>query len=72
MAARLEALGEISKILTGNKIEIAGVKSQRLDKRRYEIELDLRPPAGTKDDSIVAAVLSVSGVEILEAGSPTE
>jgi putative Mg2+ transporter-C (MgtC) family protein len=72
MAGRLEALGEISRSLTGNKIEIAGVNSQRLGKGRYEIELDLRPPPGTKQETIIEAVSSVAGVEILESGAPTE
>lgn len=72
VAGRLDALGEISKALTGNKIEIAGVKSERLGKGRYEIELDLRPPAGFKEDRIVQAVLAVPDVEILDAGSPAE
>jgi hypothetical protein len=51
---------------------MAGVSSQRLGKGRYEIELDLRPPAGTKAETIIAAVSSVPDVEILEAGAPTE
>jgi putative Mg2+ transporter-C (MgtC) family protein len=72
LAGRLEALGEISRSLTGNKIEIAGVNSQRLGKGRYEIELDLRPPPGTKQETIIEAVSSVAGVEILESGAPTE
>jgi putative Mg2+ transporter-C (MgtC) family protein len=72
LAGRLEALGEISRSLTGNKIEIAGVNSQRLGKGRYEIELDLRPPPGTKQETIIQAVSSVAGVEILESGAPTE
>jgi putative Mg2+ transporter-C (MgtC) family protein len=72
LAGRLEALGEISKTLTQNKIEIAGVNSQRLGKGRYEIELELRPPPGTKHEKIIAAVSSVADVEILESGSPTE
>jgi putative Mg2+ transporter-C (MgtC) family protein len=72
LAGRLEALGEISRTLTGNKIEIAGVNSQRLGKGRYEIELDLRPPAGVRAETIIAAVSSVPDVEIIEAGTPTE
>jgi putative Mg2+ transporter-C (MgtC) family protein len=72
LAGRLEALGEISKTLTQNKIEIAGVNSQRLGKGRYEIELELRPPPGTKHEKIIAAVSSVADVEILESGSQTE
>jgi putative Mg2+ transporter-C (MgtC) family protein len=72
LAGRLDALGEISRTLTHSKIEIAGVSSQRLGKGRYEIELDLRPPAGAKEETIIAAVSSVADVEILEAGTPTE
>ncbi len=72
LAGRLEALGEISRTLASNRIEMAGVSSQRLGKGRYEIELDLRPPAGTKPETIIAAVSSVADVEILEAGAPTE
>ena len=71
-AGRLEALGEISRTLTQHKIEIAGVNSQRLGKGRYEIELELRPPPGTKHEAIVAAVSSVADVEILESGASAE
>lgn len=72
LAGRLEALGEISRTLTASRTELAGVSSQRLGKGRYEIELDLRPPPGTKVETIIAAVSSLPGVEILEAGTPTE
>jgi putative Mg2+ transporter-C (MgtC) family protein len=72
LTGRLDALGEISRSLNSSKIEIAGVNSQRLGKGRYEIELDLRPPPGTKDETIIAAVSSVANVEILEGGAPTE
>ena len=60
LAGRLEALGEISRIADRGKIEIAGVNSQRLGKGRYEIELDLRPPPGTKHETIIAAVSAVA------------
>jgi putative Mg2+ transporter-C (MgtC) family protein len=72
LTGRLDALGEISRSLKSSRIEIAGVNSQRLGKGRYEIELDLRPPPGTKDETIIAAVSSVPDVEILESGAPTE
>jgi putative Mg2+ transporter-C (MgtC) family protein len=71
-AGRLDALGEISKALSASRIEIAGVKSQRLGKGRYEIELDLRPPSGTRQERIVEIVLSVPDVEVIESGSPVE
>jgi putative Mg2+ transporter-C (MgtC) family protein len=72
LAAKLEALGAISRTLAANKVEIAGVSSQRLGKGRYEIELELRPPPGTKQETIIAAVSAVADVEILESGAPTE
>lgn len=72
MAGRLEALGDISRTLTANRVEIAGVHSQRLGKGRYEIELHLRPPAGITEDAIITAVSTVPDVEILEAGIPSE
>lgn len=71
-AGRLDALGDISRTLTAHRVEIAGVNSQRLGKGRYEIELELRPPSGTKSEAIIAAVSSVADVEILEAGASTE
>jgi putative Mg2+ transporter-C (MgtC) family protein len=71
-AIRLEALGEISRTLTVAGAEIAGVSTQRLGKGRYEIELDLRPLAGTREDAIIAAVAALSDVEIIEAGAPRE
>jgi putative Mg2+ transporter-C (MgtC) family protein len=72
MAGRLEALGEISRTLGGHRIEMAGVSTQRLGKGRYEIELDLRPPAGTKVETVIAAISILPDVEILESGAPTE
>ena len=71
-ASRLEALGAISRALISNGVEIAGVNTQRLGKGRYEIELDLRPPPGAKDEAIIAAVSAVPDIEILDAGVPTE
>jgi putative Mg2+ transporter-C (MgtC) family protein len=72
LAGKLEALGAISRTLTASKIDIAGVSSQRLGKGRYEIELELRPPPGTKHEAIIAAVSSVADVEILESTAATE
>ena len=71
-ATRLEALGAISRVLISNGIEIAGVNTQRLGKGRYEIELDLRPPPGTKSEAIIATISVVPDIEILDAGIPTE
>jgi putative Mg2+ transporter-C (MgtC) family protein len=72
MATRLDALGELSKALAGSRIEIGGVSTQRVAKGRYEIELDLRTPPGTKQETVLTAISSVPDVEVLEAGIPRE
>ncbi len=72
IVGRLEALGEISRSLTTKKIEIAGVNSQRLGKGRYEIELDLRLPAGTQPQSVISIISGLQDVEITESGVPGE
>jgi putative Mg2+ transporter-C (MgtC) family protein len=69
---RLEALGEISKALTRSRIEIVSVSTQRLGKGRYEIDLDLRPPAAMKDEAIIDMISVIPEMEILEGGRPVE
>ena len=69
---RLEAVGEISRALTQNKIEIVSVSTQRLGKGRYEIDLDLRPPQAMKDEAIINMITTVPEMEILEGGRPIE
>lgn len=66
-AVRLEALGEISRALTRNRIEIAAVSTQRLGKGRYEIELDLVLPPTVKDEAIIDMLAAVPDMEILES-----
>jgi putative Mg2+ transporter-C (MgtC) family protein len=72
LTTRLEALGEVSKALAGRRIELGGVSTQRLSKGRYEIELDLRPPPGTRDEAVITAISTVPDIEILDAGVPRE
>jgi len=69
---RLEALGEISKALTRSRIEIVSVSTQRLGKGRYEIDLDLRPPAAMKDEAIIDMISVIPEMEILEGGRTVE
>jgi putative Mg2+ transporter-C (MgtC) family protein len=71
-AGRLEALGAISRELLAHRIEIAGVNTQRLGKGRYEIDLDVRPPLGMRDEAVIVAISVVPEIEILEAGEPVE
>jgi putative Mg2+ transporter-C (MgtC) family protein len=72
LVARLESLGEISRSLTGNRIEIATIGTQRLGKGRYEVELDLRPPPGMNHEAVVSSLSAIPGIEILESGVPAE
>jgi putative Mg2+ transporter-C (MgtC) family protein len=71
-AGRLEALGEISRVLLANRIEIGGVSTQRLGKGRYEIDLDVRPLPGTRDETVISILSTLPDIEIVEAGTPTE
>jgi putative Mg2+ transporter-C (MgtC) family protein len=71
-AVRLEALGEISRALTSNRIEIAAVSTQRLGKGRYEIELDLRLPPAMKDEAIIDMLSAVPEMEVLEGSRSSE
>jgi len=41
---RLEALGDVSRLLGDRRVEMAGINSQRIGKGRYEVELELRLP----------------------------
>ena len=72
LTTRLDALGEVSTALAGSRIELGGVSTQRLSKGRYEIELDLRPPPGTREEAVITAISTVPDVEILDAGVPRE
>jgi putative Mg2+ transporter-C (MgtC) family protein len=71
-ATRLEAIGEVSEALIGSRIHIGGLSTQRLSNGRYEIELDLRSPAGTTEATVISALSAVPDVEIIEAGIPGE
>ena len=65
----LEALGALTHGLADQRIELAGVQSQRIGKNRYEVELDVRPPAGFKAERLVELITTVPNVELLESSS---
>ena len=69
---RLEALGDVSRVLSIRRIEIAGVNSQRIGKGRYEVELELRLPTGVRTQDVIGAVTEVSDVELIESASTGE
>jgi (p)ppGpp synthase/HD superfamily hydrolase len=64
---RLEALGDMSRLLADRRIEIAGINSQRMGKGRYEVELDLRMPPAARPQDILGAITSIPDVELLES-----
>jgi putative Mg2+ transporter-C (MgtC) family protein len=64
---RLEALGDMSRLLADRRVEIAGINSQRMGKGRYEVELELRMPPTGRPQDILGAITSIPDVELLES-----
>jgi putative Mg2+ transporter-C (MgtC) family protein len=69
---RLEALGDVSRVLADRRVEMAGVNSQRLGKGRYEVELDLRLPSATRAADVIGAITAVPDVELVESTTAGE
>jgi putative Mg2+ transporter-C (MgtC) family protein len=69
---RLEALGDVSRLLADRRVEMAGVNSQRIGKGRYEVELDLRLPPTARQDDVIGAITAIPDVELLESATPGE
>ena len=64
---RLEALGDVSRLLADRRVEIAGINSQRMGKGRYEVELELRMPPAARPQDILGAITSIPDVDLLES-----
>jgi putative Mg2+ transporter-C (MgtC) family protein len=64
---RLEALGDVSRLLADRRVEMAGINSQRMGKGRYEVELELRMPQGARPQDILGAITVIPDVELLES-----
>jgi len=69
---RLEAIGDVSRLLAGRRIDLAGINSQRLGKARYEVELELRMPTGARPQDLIEAITAIPDVELLESSGPAE
>jgi len=65
----LGALGPIIRELGDQRIEMAGIQTQRTARNRYAIELSLRPPSGMHPDAIVELLGSLPDVELIESVS---
>jgi putative Mg2+ transporter-C (MgtC) family protein len=64
---RLEALGDVSRLLADRRVEMAGINSQRLGKGRYEVELELRMPQNAKPQDLLGAITAIPDVELIES-----
>jgi putative Mg2+ transporter-C (MgtC) family protein len=71
-AGRLDVLGEVTRALNSQRVEIGEINSQRLGKGHYEIEMQLRRPPNVSSHEIVELIDAVPDVEILEADAGTE
>ena len=68
--SRLEALGDVSRLLADRRVEMAGINSQRIGKGRYEVELELRLPTAVRPQDIIGAITSIPDVELMESATP--
>jgi putative Mg2+ transporter-C (MgtC) family protein len=62
----LEPLGLVTGELTKMQVEIAEVRSARVAGDRYEVELDVRPPAGTPAEGLIEHITGIADVELVE------
>ena len=69
---RLEALGDMSRLLADRRVEMAGINSQRIGKGRYEVELELRLPTAARPQDIIGAITAIPDVELMESASGAE
>jgi putative Mg2+ transporter-C (MgtC) family protein len=70
--SRLEAVGDVSRLLADRRVEIAGINSQRTGKGRYEVELELRMPPAIRPQDVLGAITQIPDVELLESAGPGE
>ncbi|HEV8489487.1 MAG TPA: MgtC/SapB family protein [Candidatus Limnocylindrales bacterium] len=62
---RLEAIGEISQALAAHRLEITGVQTERLEKRRYAVTFDVRRRGGGASlAGAIEQIGRIGGVEV--------
>jgi putative Mg2+ transporter-C (MgtC) family protein len=66
---RLEALGDVSRLLADRRVEMAGINSQRIGKGRYEVELSLRLPPNARSQDVIGAITAIPDVELMESAT---
>jgi hypothetical protein len=58
--------------LAAHRVELAGIQSERLGKNRYEVEIEVRPPAGLRMDGLIQLITALPDLEVLESASVVE
>ena len=69
---RLEALGDVSRLLADRRVEMAGINSQRIGKGRYEVEVSLRLPPSARSQDVIGAITAIPDVELMETSTGEE
>jgi putative Mg2+ transporter-C (MgtC) family protein len=64
--SQLDALGDVSALLTRSGADMLGIQSRRLGEGRYAIDLDVSVPARTRGQEIVAGLSALPNTEVLE------
>ncbi len=65
----LDALGEISGILAARRLELLGVRTQRIGKGRYEADFDVRVRQGSNAIAALEMIERIPGVELASSES---
>ncbi len=66
---RLEALGEVTGILVGHRLEIGQISTQRLGKASYRADLAVRGRTPSVVTSAIGAIDELEGVDIISTSS---
>ena len=69
---RLEALGDVSRLVADRRVEMAGINSQRIGKGRYEVELTLRIPPNARPQDVIGAITAIPDVELMESSTGSD
>ena len=59
----------MSRLLADQRVEMAGINSQRLGKGRYEVELELRLPTSARTQEVIGAITAIPDVELMESAT---
>jgi putative Mg2+ transporter-C (MgtC) family protein len=64
---RLEALGEVTSVLVGRRLEIGQISTQRLGKNAFRADISIRGRTASVIQSAITAVDDIAGVDIVSS-----